>query len=128
MLKKVVVRSSTWQEEAPVDFEVIETNFEKGFEFPFTLQNPKTGEKEVFPIKDTMLVILQGKEENISIAISESLLYEFDEHNLINDEGKMIFELKPDKKVYELGMSVGLYFSFDELPKKLKDYKIQLPE
>ena len=35
------------------------------------------------------------------------------------------FDLKPDKKVFELGLSIGLYFNYDELPLELKNFKIQ---
>lgn len=124
---KIVVRSSTWIEEAPIDFEIKNVEFVEHFEFPFTLQNPETGEKEVFPIADTLLVIVEGENENVTLVISESMLYEFDKENAISEE-RLVIDLKPDRKVYELGMSVGLYFDYELLPKKIKEYKIQVPE
>lgn len=128
--KSVIIRSSTWEEEAPVDFDIKEVVVERKQSYPLTLTNPENGEKEVYPIEDTMMVSLNGEslEDVVNIAFSESLVHDFEGDLNYNDDGNIVFDLKPDKKVFELGMSIGLYFDFDELPAELKNFKIQFKE
>lgn len=128
--KSVIIRSSTWQEEAPIEFEVKEVIVDKGGEYPLTLTNPEDGSQEVYPIENTLLISISGasEEEVVNMVFSESLIHDFDGEMKYNDDGNIVFDLKPDKKVFELGMSIGLYFNYDELPVELKNFKIQFKE
>lgn len=128
--KTVIIRSSTWQEEAPLDFEVKEVIVDKGIDYPLTLTNPEDGSQEVYPIEKSVLVSLNGEKEDdvVNMVFSESLIHDFDGELKYNDDGNIVFDLKPDKKVFELGMSIGLYFNYEELPEALKNFKIQFKE
>jgi DNA helicase TIP49 (TBP-interacting protein) len=126
-VKNLIIRSTDWEEEAPIEFDIKNINIQQGFEFPFTLTNPENGEKEVYPIANTMVVTLEGEDDQMSVVISESLLHEFDKDEFVEMD-KMVIDLHPGKTVYELGMSVGLYFDIEDLPKELRSFKIRLPE
>lgn len=128
--KNVIIRSSTWQEEAPIEFIVKEVVVDKGVEYPLTLTNPEDGSQEVYPIDNTLLISISGEseEEVVNMVFSESLIHDFDGEMKYNDDGDIVFDLKPDKKVFELGMSIGLYFNYDELPVELKNFKIQFKD
>jgi hypothetical protein len=128
--KSVIIRSSTWQEEAPIEFEVKEVNIDKNVSYPLTLTNPDNESQEVYPIENTLLISISGAKEDeaVNMVFSESLIHDFDGEMKYNDDGNIVFDLKPDKKVFELGMSVGLYFNYDELPLELKNFKIQFKE
>ena len=126
-VKSVIIRSATWQEEAPIDFKIDQVEVQRDIEYPLTLTNPSDNSQEVYPVKGVALVSLQGAKDDevVNMAFSESLLHEFEGEMKFNDDGNMGFDLKPDKKVFELGLSIGLYFNYDELPLELKNFKIQ---
>ena len=98
--KSVIIRSSTWEEEAPVDFEIKEVGVERNQSYPLTLTNPENGDKEVYPIENTMMVSLMGEsdEDVVNIAFSESLVHDFEGELNYNDDGNIVLILSQIKR------------------------------
>lgn len=122
----LIIRSAEWTEEAQIPFPVKEIQVIKHTDYPFTLQN-KEGEEEVYPIPDCMVLQFNGEKEQMAIAISNSLIYTWNSDEVDKTE-KLVFDLKPQRKVFEIGMSVGLYFDADTLPNAIKGFDIKMSE
>lgn len=120
----LLIRSSEWEEEAEVPFAVKEIKKIKNYTYPFKLKN-KAGEEEVYPIEDTLLLHFIGETDEMAIAVSNSLIYIWNEEELDKAE-KLIFDLKPQKRMFEIGMSIGLYFDVEMLPSEIKGFEIKM--
>lgn len=120
---QVNITTAEWEfkEELPFKIESIE---ESTGTFDLPLYNQEGEEVDTVPLPNCKILKLKGEDDVFIVVIEEELVLNWDKEN--PEENKVVFDvnLAINQQLWEQGEEIGVFYVWDHLPQKLKDYKI----
>lgn len=117
------IHAAEWefQEELPFDIVTIKDNIT---DFQLPLYDKDDNESDSITMKRCRVIELIGDDESFLVVIEAALIKEENIYDVENTDRVFEFALHPNLPLWKDGEDIGVFYSWENLPEKLKEMKL----
>ena len=105
-------------------FEVIKMkDVEQDYELPLFDEDGNETDRVLLP--KCRVIELEGDEDTFNVIFEAELIKHYEQTNLSDDEIEIQVQLAVDKNLWNQGEDSGIFYSWENLPEKLKELEIK---
>lgn len=116
------IEAAEWEFEEELPFEILKCN-DESMDFPLPLYDKDGNVTEEVILPNCRVIELVGEEDSFMVIIEQDLIKEQNIYD-IEDDRDYNFVFHVDRKLWQQGEDLGIFYSWDNLPEALKEKKI----
>ena len=121
---KFVIEATEWKFEETLPFAIEKvTDTVKDFTLP--LYDKDGEEKDTVVLPNCRVIELEGEEESFHVVFEDILVKSYEKTELDDDVVEYVVQLAVDETVWQQGEESGIFYSWKNLPEKLKELDIK---
>lgn len=119
-----IIEATEWAFEETLPFDILKvTDHVQDYELP--LFDEEGNETESVTLPNCRIIELEGEEDTFNVIIEADLIKSFDKLEIEDDELEYKIQLAADKNLWNQGEDSGIFYSWENLPAKLKELNIK---
>ena len=119
-----IIEATEWSFEETLPFEVIKMkDVEQDYELPLFDEDGNETDRVLLP--KCRVIELEGDEDTFNVIFEAELIKHYEQTNLSDDEIEIQVQLAVDKNLWNQGEDSGIFYSWENLPEKLKELEIK---